>query len=181
MKKNKNYLNVLKYDYPYRFTFVNIPKYIRQFFRNIKWAYQRIVWGYCERDTFDLYCYYSHLFYNTLTYFAEHLNGYPAHCKDENEWKKYLHDMAAHFYNSIEDMPDVWSTKKAAKLWGELQDMCINNYILNPILKDGYTQEDYDKKNKEWMDAEYEANNFSLNEAKIGLSMMQKVYFNLWD
>ena len=182
MKKNKHELNVFKYDYPCHFCLTAIPKYITQFFRNIKWAYQRAVWGFCERDTFSLDNYYSHLLYYSLTYFADNLYGYPIEFKDENEWEKYLHDMAAHFYNSIEGTPGVWTTEKIDRLWSELQNMTeVHNILEPPVFKDGYTQEDYDRVEKEWLNAEEEAFNFALSEAKEGFDMLVKVYPNLWD
>lgn len=183
LKKIDNFsLNVLKCDYPYRFTLFNIPKYITQFFRNIKWAYQRVVYGFCERDTFSLDMYYSHLLYYTLTYFSENLMGYPTQFKDENEWKKYLQTMAAHFYNGIEGAPGIWTTEKKEKLWDELWGMTELSNVLDPkVFKDGYTQEDYEKLLRQCLDAEVEADRYALEETKKGFDMLMEIYPNLWD
>lgn len=181
MKKNKHELNVFKYDYPNRFCLVTIPKYITQFFRNIKWAYQRAVWGFCERDTFSLDAYYSYLLYYSLTHFANNLHTYPITFEDEKEWEKYLLNMAAHFYNSIKGAPDIWTTKKVERLWSEFENISGDNFIEPSVFKNGYTQEDYDKAKKEWLNAEQEAFDFMLSETKEGFDMLVKVYPDLWD
>ena len=79
------------------------------FFKSIKCAWQRATKGYCYRDTWDLDCFYTQLFIDSLTEFKENLHGAPAEFYDENlvnqsePWEAYLTEMVQHFYNSLEE------------------------------------------------------------------------------
>lgn len=187
--KKKHPLNILKYGYIRGWRPFAIRNNIRQFFYNIKYVYQRIVWGFSEYDTFNLDYYYAELFYNSLTYFSENLHSYPMPFDSVEDWKKYLTKMAAHFYNSIEDNEGVWTTEKTENAFDyynsitetKLQLVADGLHQLKVVPKDGYTEEDIEKARKEWMDAESLATKFRTGEAHRGLSMLDEVFFNLWD
>ena len=186
--KNKYSLNVLKYGYGKSLNPRIILSNIKQFFYNLKYAYQRIIYGFCEYDTFNLDYYYTELFYQSLIYFSNHLHGHPVNYNNEVEWKKYLTNMAAHFYNGIEDNENVWATKKVQEAYNKYIN--ISEYNIKPDgkflsfcvkPKDGYTEEDLKKAENEWMEAEHSAYQFRMEEIHKGLNMLDEVFFDLWD
>lgn len=80
-------LNVFKQGYySWRRPFHNI----RQFFRNIKYAWQRATKGYCKADVWDLSNYWQSLMIDSLKDFEVSTNGYPANMSDE-QWHRILH------------------------------------------------------------------------------------------
>lgn len=72
-------------------------RYLKQLFRNIKWAYQRITKGYCDRDVWDI----QGWFLNTIPYMLKDLknttHSYPIGFNDPDEWKKILNKIAFSF------------------------------------------------------------------------------------
>ena len=81
MNKNKDLLNVFTYGYvSWRCPLTNI----KQFFRNIKYAYQRITKGYCDQDKWNLNTYLSNLLYLSLTDLSEHHCGFPTSYEEIN-------------------------------------------------------------------------------------------------
>lgn len=61
-------MNVWKYEE------IRNPK---QFFRHIKWCYQRITRGFCDYDIWDLRSFYLGLLIDSLKYFKNHTQTYP--------------------------------------------------------------------------------------------------------
>lgn len=153
------------------------PRNFLQFFRQLRWVYQRAVKGYCDFDLCSLYCFYLHLFEQTLTEFQVGLHGAPHEFFDyENDsiqkWIDYIEEMRIHFYNSIEEnvyeMNEYWSP-----YWQEFEEYKQN--ILN-----------YDFKSKShyhelWWKRQQELDKWSNEEFHKAWKMMEEVFFNLWD
>lgn len=102
-----NKINVFTYNYvPWKY-FSNWKHNIPQFFRNIKYAWQRATKGYCDQDLWSLDWYYANMFSASLKEMAESSYGYP--CEFENEengmekWKAILNEMSLLFHNCLED------------------------------------------------------------------------------
>lgn len=53
-RKEGNKLNVFHFGYSHKFTLWNI----KNFFRTLKWAWQRATKGYCDWDRWDLDFFY---------------------------------------------------------------------------------------------------------------------------
>lgn len=172
-KRLKHPLNVLKYGYCGGIR--NISHNIKQFFRNLKWAYQRVVWGFSEGDTWELDAYFLELFYQSLTYFSQHLEGYPWNFNEES-WLKYLNKMIAHFYNAQEMHRDNWASIKEDEAFDALEE--IRNNFNEP--KEGYTQEDLEMARKKFFDATIEATKFREQEMHYAIDMLEEVFFSLW-
>ena len=72
-------------------------RYLKQFFRSIKWAYQRVTKGYCDRDVWDV----QGWFLNTIPYMLKDLknttHSYPLDFESPEEWKKILNKIAFSF------------------------------------------------------------------------------------
>lgn len=76
-EKTKYYKNRLKLfvDNPYRIWKIDFWIWI---IKSIKWAWQRITKGYCDKDLWDLEDYFLVLFHNTLKEFADNTSSFPA-------------------------------------------------------------------------------------------------------
>lgn len=180
-KKPKHPLNILKFGYCGGI--LNTKNNIKQFFRNLKSAYQRIVWGFCEQDTFNLDSYFLELFYQSLTYFSENLHSYPLNF-DEKAWKKYLDKMIAHFYNAQEDHRDTWAAireDEALDKLIEIEDFGIDKGQLVIKPKKRYTEEELKAAQNELYEATKAADKFREQEMHYAIDMLEEVFFSLWD
>lgn len=96
----KNKLNV--WDDVYCGRWYRIDRRIRFFFRKIKWSYQRIRYGFCDRDLWSLDYTLANYIAATVTSLDEKRMGYPGHITDE-EWGQILKSIATDFYMSVND------------------------------------------------------------------------------
>lgn len=93
-------MNCLTYCYNSWKRPINWLRNLRQFFRNIKWAYQRVTKGYCDYDLWDMDMWLSHLLNRSLIDFANKVHGYPdSLVENEHEWKSTLYNMSTAFKN----------------------------------------------------------------------------------
>jgi len=74
---SKNELNVFTYSYLPWTRVSNWFNNIKQFFTNIKLAYQRATKGYCDYDVWNLDTYLTYLLRDSIKYLAEHSHSYP--------------------------------------------------------------------------------------------------------
>jgi len=192
-----NNLNVLTYSYsPWRYP-SNWCSNLKQFFRNIKYAHQRITQGYCDQDVWNLDSYYSELFYKTLKELANTTHGYPGYgefADTETEsgydkWVNYLNEMAEHFINTQEWREDTPMNIERDKAWEEM-----NKYITKwsfekehpddkySRLVEEYSDEvQYNRARKKWLDKERKSSNFRVSEKDKAFEMMRENFFHLWD
>lgn len=85
-----NTLNVFRQGYRLKKYFL---ENFCQFFRNIKYAFQRIKYGFCERDVWDLYSYWCRLIPAQLKYLAENHYAHPYDMSDD-QWYNWLYETA---------------------------------------------------------------------------------------
>lgn len=98
--ERKNKLNV--WDNIYCGRWYRIDRRIAFFFRKIKWSYQRIKYGYCDRDIWSLDYTLANYIAATVTCLEEKRAGYPGKITDE-EWSQILKSIATDFYMSVDD------------------------------------------------------------------------------
>lgn len=196
MKKKKNNLNVLTYGYLPKTYLPNWGRNLWQFFRNIKYAYQRVTRGFCDQDVWSLSDFYSELFYQSLNHLANTTIGCPAGGEFEDsdnitgfeKWQNCLKEMAEHFLNTQEYNEDVPINQELLRLFTEMESY-IQDYKFVKLfdsscsqLEEVYKDEDkYNKAREIWLAKEEEAYEFRNSEKDIAFSMMQKYFFNLWD
>ena len=192
-ERNKGELNVFTKGYLplsyWRNWFTNIG----QFFRNIKYAWQRATKGYCDRDTWSLDTYYLQLFYHTLKYLAKNTNGWPGKWSLENKtyenWQQYLSDMADHFENAQEWNEEIAINKEIFDMYNNMSQYIISSdFVPTDETKKFYTvevkysdEEAYNKTMAQWLKKEEEAAEYRENEKDIALDMLKAEFFDLWD
>lgn len=86
----------------------SIFQHIKNFFKKIKFAYQRITKGYCDYDLYELDQYYKKLMYSTLIDFAKNTNSYPRQFNSMKDWQIVLQNAANQFRQSFIDKPNLY-------------------------------------------------------------------------
>lgn len=100
-----NKLNVFNTYYcPWKYP-SNWSRNIRVFFRQFKWAYQRITRGYCDFDYWDLDHYLEELLHQSLKSLADNGISYPgtAEFPTYEKWQEYLYELSNLFEKSQEE------------------------------------------------------------------------------
>ncbi len=165
-------LNVFRYGYAG-------PWYCKpiQFFRNIKYAFQRAKYGFCEYDTFELSEFYRMLISQSLKYFAENTHGYPVELS-ENEWYDTLYRMANYIENTN---PEEMDTPIADDYFGRIELTGKNHSLM--VVSSQTTASDETLENlRKMMFAEFQSNNrIAENNLRHGLELLEKYWFSLWD
>ena len=72
----------------YRFV-ANIPYYLR----HVKWSYQRVRYGFSDKDLWSFDHYLSNVIVRGLTRLKSLQHGYPTSCKSECEWYDIMEDI----------------------------------------------------------------------------------------
>lgn len=81
----------------------------RMFFRQFKWAYQRVTRGFSDPDWWDMDTHMQQLLANMIEYLADHTVSYPGRdeWKTPEDWDKYLREIVAKLrYSLNEDLPN---------------------------------------------------------------------------
>ena len=147
----------------------NWPRNFRLFFRQFKWAYQRITRGYCDADTYDLDSYYLDLFHATINHLADTTHGYPGteEFPTPEAWDKYLRDMAICFYRANESN-DYYPHPAENEWWEEVSS------FEEPWNHDS-------PKSKAMCDEAIQLIDKRVKDVENGMDMLKHVFFHLWD
>lgn len=203
VEKNHNVLTsqYSSYNLNPRILFSNI----KQFFKNIKYAYQRITRGYCDADIWNLSDYISDMLYLTLNKLADTTHGYPGvdifedtkskedgfideeyGCHGAVRWESYLKDMAEHFYNTVESHEDIPINQEISKAWEEKEKyvkFCGCKPDSNIWVTESYDgqEEQLATATDKWLQLEKDASEFRRIEKDKAFDMLKEWYFQLWD
>lgn len=164
-----NKLNVFNQYYsPWKY-FSNWSGNFRLFFRQFKWAYQRITCGYCDYDVWDLDQYYLNIFYETLNKLADITHGYPGteEFPTPELWENYLREMAMDFYRGNETN-DYYPHPLEDSWWEEIKD-----------LKEPWNY--HSPKSKAMCNEAIELEKKRINDINTGFDKMKHVFGHLWD
>ena len=136
------------------------------FFRKIKWCYQRCTRGYADIDWFDMSYYIQNVIPSMLRELAVKGQGYPIgdEFKTYESWEDYLLEIARHFENSREDQT-------------VMENNCIKPWLSNET-KD---TEAYKQICKDYFLRDKEIHEWQNKEIHKAFEMMAHVFWNLWD
>lgn len=128
-------------------------KKIKLFFNDIRYAHQRIKYGWCDKDTWDMDMWFLNVIPQMLRHLRKHTHGYPATMTME-EWDRTLRRMIYLFEEAD-------ANKCHQK----------NEYGVCPS-----------KNNmQKWMDRSIEIDNYRVECLHKGLRLFSKYFYNLWD
>lgn len=153
---------------PWRY-FSNWLKNIKTIGRGIKWSYQRITKGYCDRDTWNLDRSICDYLYGTLKQLSATSHSWPDNkFKTFEEWHDYLSKMADFFYKA---------NLENNYYKNEYEEKYLNGFYTegnNFLNKDTDLTKKYFNREKEIFRQQQE-------DLRAGLKMLENVFYTLWD
>ena len=145
----------------------------RMFFRQFKWAYQRITRGYSDPDYWDMDVHLSKLIAQMLRKLAQDGMGYPGNEEfpTYESWANHLNEIASLLEYSNSELPNEYE-EAWLNTWDEKDFLKTINEEQSPEDKE-ITQKYLDK----------EVDNDKLKEAATqkALKMIAHIFRNLWD
>lgn len=168
-----NRLNVFNSTYsPWKYP-SNWIRNTSLFFRQFKWAYQRITRGFCDSDYWDLDHFLAELMAQSIKKLADETHGYPG--TDEfptyESWKDYLYEIVEKLRFSLnEDMYNPYEHLWLKTFEGkDLSEVINNRTPEEEEITDLFLNAEADNDERR-QDALYDA-----------LYMIRHVWGNLWD
>lgn len=146
----------------------------RMFFRQFKWAYQRVTRGYSDPDWYDADVYISRLFTQILRKLADEGMGYPGteEFPTPESWKDYLYKIIYYFNYSLQD-----------NLPNEYEDAWLKTWEDKPIeeqFNGKHTPEEQEIINK-FLDKELDNDKKKIEARKKAWAMLDPIFERLWD
>lgn len=162
MKKKTKFI---RSPYLKRYIFTNIKWYLHE----IKYAWQRMMYGYSDLDVMNADYWFVSTMANVLEDLKNTTDSYPYTEKDMDTWKEKLGYI-------------VFCLREAQ------EDTCLKNQeIFNFIDQKEYdklsneAKKEYDEKKKEWFDREGAIESYRNDMAKIALDLIKENYGKLWN
>lgn len=105
-----------------------IFKNLKQFFRDIKWGFQRFKRGYCDMDWWNIDAWFFRNLEGLLSNLAKYSISYPADCESHEAWVKELNSIIVklHLFNSSDGITNAyelgqevleWFSRRCFDLW----------------------------------------------------------------
>lgn len=190
--KWNNSLNCFTFDYLPWSRPRNWLGNIAQFFRNFKWAWQRAVKGYSDRDVWGLSDYYTNLFEVSLRQLAAISHGWPPSedAPTFKDWQKLLLEMADHFHKAYEGNEEELHPEITEYFEEMYNHITSTDYTPEPSETFGTVykmEEHYDDKTAyeasrdKWFTATQVAAQERQEHLEKGLALLAKHYHGLWD
>lgn len=163
---------------------------IRQFFRNIKYASQRIKYGVSSYDTWNFDNYLATVMYFGLIHLAENTHGHPGSLENQDDWNIILKEMALHFANTQEWLGEANMTKKSDEIFEQLwkikerQTDEEGNLVFNLRDEDWKNKIDkieYNRLHDLWLKTTKDEMEFREDEKNKACDMFKEWFFALWD
>jgi len=133
------------------------------FFRRWKWAWQRIIKGYCDYDIYNLDVYYAKLFEDSITTLKEITMTVPYGLTEE-AWDNILTDIAHSFHESQRDDLDDAEWTRLEAIFEEK----------------GSNSPEYAEAKEEWLVALHRMHLHNERSKRRGFRLLSKWFFDLW-
>ena len=145
----------------------------RVFFRQFKWAYQRITRGYSDPDIWDFDTYLANLMSGDIEHLANITISYPGQGEWDTpeKWDVYLRTIVKklRYYNN-DEMPNEYEGAWL-KTW--------ENKSLSEALNDKTPEEE--EITKKYLDVENKNEEYKYQQMMEALDMIKHCYGHLWD
>ena len=146
----------------------NWPANFRGFFRQFKWAYQRVTRGFSDYDYWDLDTYLTQMLADSIEQLAIHTHGYPGteEFPTYESWRDYLFDIVNKLRFSLkDDLPNEYEKE----FYDTYKDMSFKKVPTNKEL------------DKKFFEKELENDKLQAKARNEALDMIKHVYDHLWD
>ncbi len=154
-------LNLWRYSEYYKW--YRIPKHIKLFFKKIYWMFQRSIYGYCERDVWNLDYSLGMYLTNTLTRLADISHGHPGKYTEE-EWDTALRTAANDFLLGVDE--DSWVNP--------YEDMVVHTHW-------NYMESEQKEVWKKYIEKEKEKSAEMTKHLMRGCDFLKENFYDLWD
>ena len=163
---NLNVFNQLYSPWRYPSNWINNG---RLFFRQFKWAYQRVTRGYCDYDVWDLDTHLTEYLAQTIEHLAKTSHSYPGDEKfpTYEAWENYLMEIVNKLKYSLSELPN------------EYEEEWLKTWDHNNIDKEK-TPEEKEITNK-FIETELANGNKKREAQNEALKMIYPIYNDLWD
>ena len=150
----------------------NWIKNSRLFFRQFKWAYQRVTRGFCDFDVWDLDTYLSQLLSQSIEHLAKTSHSYPGteEFPTYESWEAYLMEIVNKLKYSLNELPNEYE-----EAWMKTWDS--KGFIKNSNQR---TPEEEEITTK-YLNKETENSIKQRDAQNEALKMIYHVYNHLWD
>lgn len=156
--------------------------WFRQIHNKIKWAYQRVTRGWCDRDLWNLDCWFMDTVVPMLKAFKKNKSGHPGWMTAER-WDYILSEMITHFENYDESNPINHNDK-----WEKYFEIMTKDYEneddLSKFLAMVNTNECTEEQKKAkvaWLVKENTIKNFREREKRQAFELLCEYFEYLWD
>lgn len=144
-------------------------KNIRAIGRGIKWSYQRITKGYCDKDVWGLDDAILNYLYGTLKQLSKDSSGWPdGDFKEPEDWSKFLDELADYFYRA-NLWNDSYTNEYKEDFYNEIDKLEDINKEKDPVLV------------KKYFDREKEIYDLKRQDLKEGFKKLEEHFYQLWD
>lgn len=154
----------------------------RNIYNPIKWAYQRVKYGWCDRDLWNMDCWFLDVIIPMLKRFKEIKHGYPANMTLE-QWNSIVDEMIMHFENCDENNPinhnEKWDRYFNLMTKDYQNDNTVDNF-LDMCNTDPCTVGQQEAK-EEWLTREQAIYDFRKKEREQAFKMFCEYFESLWD
>lgn len=169
-------------------------KNIGQWFRNLKYVWQRACYGYSDFDIWNLSDYHVFLLGEMLDQLAENPSGFPTACQgidikeiaeeDDKEaleaWKTTLKNLALNFHKAYE--PRMYWQNEYLKTYYEFLDKTRKIEDTGVSLKIRYEDnEEFQRVREKYWERDKEIEELRENAYKEGLDGLKRWHRDLWD
>ena len=157
-------MNIFHLSWSARYYLRHPVKFIREFFRMFKWAKQRIVRGYADRDWWDMDVWFLAVIPSMLRDFAKKGNSYPYEFETLKQWADYLNSIADKLESTT-----VEASNSRNKYWASYHNNILDEHEFDEKVRILYwnNYKEIQKENEE--------------NRKEAFDMMCKHFEDLWD
>ena len=145
----------------------------RVFFRQFKWAYQRITRGYSDPDWYDADTHLSKLIAQMLRKLAKDGMGYPGNEEfpTYESWANHLNEIASLLEYSNSELPN------------EYEEAWLNTWDKKDFLKTINEEQSPEDKEitQKYLDKEVYNDNKKIEARKKAWAMLDPIFEQLWD
>lgn len=147
---------------------LSLFKRIHWWFKRLKYAWQRVHWGFSEYDIWDFEAYHADLISAAMRYWANHCHSYPPEMTYE-EWNAIINKIADCFEFWNMDLPTpAYEAYRAAVKRVKNEDGSI-------------TVDAPEKLVQAWREEEWANYELKRTRLKEGFDLLYKYYSHLWD
>ena len=169
-----NVLNVFNQSYsPWKYP-SNWIRNGRLFFRQFKWAFQRVTRGFCDTDVWDLDSHLTEYLAQTIEYLAKTSISYPGtkEFPTPESWTNYLMEIVNKLKYAVSDVPNEYE-EAWLKTW--------NSKSFEEVLNNRGNTPEEQKIIDDFLNKENENELSKIKAQNEALVMIFHVYNQLWD